>query len=55
MEVEVAVEVEDELETTFSVGVVGWVAGENGNKAISSSKLILKLKLKMKMSLAIYS
>ena len=36
-------------ETTFSVGVVGWVAGENLIKAISSSKF----KLKLKMSLAI--
>ena len=44
--------VEDEvvlsLKTTFSVGVGGWVAGENKIKAISSSKF----KLKLKMSLA---
>ena len=41
------VEVVLSLETTFLVGVVGWVggwvAGDNGSKAISSSNLKLKL------------
>ena len=61
VEVEVGVEVEVRVgglevevvlnpETTFSVWLGGWVAGEIGSKATSSSKF--KLKLKLKMSLA---
>ena len=53
----VDIEVVLSLETTFSVGVggevLGWVAGENGIKAISSSKLNLKLKLKMSLAIII--
>ena len=48
----VKVEVVLSLETTFSVGVGGWLAGENGTKAISTQDQ-MKLKLKFELSLAI--
>ena len=50
----VEVEVVLSLKTTFSVWVVwwvvGWPAGENRIKAISSSKIMLKLRLKMSLA-----
>ena len=47
----VEVEVVLSLETTFRSG---WVAGENGTKAISTQDQ-MKLKLKFELSLAIYT